>query len=209
MSVREPTKAVIQNLDTGERITVAYNPTEYTASQTLVVTSEAAGLQFQTLRDPDFTVSLFFDTYELGSDVRTLTNPIAALQEPTVRNGAKSDPPKCRFSWGGFKYDGMLTAFEQKFIMFLPSGVPCRCEATLTFTAAPTPEEVVENAGLDNCRRFTVVNSSDRLDVLAWRQTGNPEDWRLIAAANGIDDPLRFPTVADLGRTLIIPDVHG
>lgn len=209
MTVKEPTKAVIQNLDTGEKITVAYNPNEYTSVQTLVVSADAAGVQFQTLTDPDFTVSLFFDTYELGTDVRTLTSPIAALQQPTEGAGAKRDPPKCLFSWGGFKYTGMLTSFEQKFIMFLPTGVPCRCEATLVFTAAPTPEEVIENAGLDNCRRFTVVNSSDRLDILAWQQTGKVANWRDIAAANGIEDPLMFPTVADLGRTLIIPDFHG
>lgn len=209
MSVKEPTKAVIQNLDTGAKITVPYNPVEYSASRKLVMCTSSAGVQFQTLVDPEFTISLFFDSYEQGTDVRLQTNPIAALQEPTQGAGAKRDPPKCLFSWGGFKYTGVLSNFEQRFTLFLPSGVPARCEASLTFTAAPTTEEVTENAGLDNCRRFTVVNSSDRLDVLAFREAGKSARWRDIAAANGIEDPLAFPTRSDLGRTLIIPDFHG
>jgi Contractile injection system tube protein len=209
MTVREPTKAVIQNLGTGDRITVPYNPTEYSSTRKLVMCSTSAGVQFQTVTDEEFTVALFFDSYENGTDVRLLTDPIKALQDPTQGSGAKREPPKCLFSWGGFRYTGVLSNFEQKFTLFLPTGVPARCEASLTFTGAPTREQVIENAGLDNCRRFAIVNTSDRLDVLAWRQTGNTARWRDIAAANGINDPLAFPTTSDYGRTLIIPDFHG
>ena len=209
MSVPEPTKAVIQNLDTGDKITVAYNPTEYSYSRKMELGEDGEVVQFQTLTEPDFTVSLFFDSYEKGTDVRLLTQPIADLQNPTQGAQAKRDPPKCLFSWGGFKYTGVLSNFEQRFTLFLPTGIAVRCECNLTFTDVPTEQEVLEDAGLDNCRRFAVVNSSDRLDNLAWRETGDPANWRGIAAANGIEDPLLFPLRSDLGRTLIIPDYHG
>lgn len=208
MTVKATTKAVIQNLDTGDRITVPYNPVEYSASRKLVVCTTSAGVQFQTLVEPEFSVSLLFDSYEAGSDVRLLTTPVAALQEPSPGPGAKRDPPRCLFTWGGFRYTGVLTQFDQNFTLFLPSGVPARCTATLTFTAAPTVQQVTENAGLDNCRRFAVVRQSDRMDVLATQQAGSPARWRAIASANGIADPLAFPGTADIGRTLIIPDFH-
>lgn len=208
MTAKSPTKAVIQNLSTGERIPVLYNPTDYTSTRKMVTCTTSAGVQFQTLVEPEFTVSLLFDTYEQGTDVRNLTNRIAALQEPTQGQGEKRDPPKCLFSWGGFQYTGVLSNLEQRFTLFLDTGVPARANLALTFTATPSTIEIMENAGLDNCRKLVVVNSSDRLDVLAFHQTGQAARWRDIAAANDIEDPLAFPTKRDIGRVLIIPDDH-
>ena len=34
---------------------------------------------------------------------------------------------------------------------------------------------------------------------------GDPRLWRLIAEANEIDDPLRFPTPQDVGRVILVP----
>jgi hypothetical protein len=203
-----PTKAVIQNLTTQEKVSVLYNPTEYTATRTMVTHLSSSGVQFQTLVEPDFTVDLFFDTYEAGTDVRILTNQIAAFQEPSVGEGERKDPPRCLFSWGGFQYTGLITNLVQRFTLFLPTGVPVRAHLSVTFTNAPTPTDIIEDAGLDNCRKLHVVRSSDRLDVLAWQQTGAASNWREIAAANGVVDPLAFPTRADIGRTLVIPDYH-
>ncbi len=206
MTAREPLKAIIQNLDTGEKIYALYNPTEYARTRKLIVNSTSAGVQFQSLVEPEFAVNLFFDTYEDGTDVRKLTDRIARLQEPTQGKGAKRDPPKCLFSWGDFQYGGILSRLEQRFTLFLSSGVPARAELSLTFTATPTPKQVIENAGLDNCRKLHIVTSSDRLDVLAFLETGVAANWRDIAEVNGIEDPFAFPTVQDIGRTLIIPD---
>ncbi|RJF78190.1 peptidoglycan-binding protein LysM [Azospirillum cavernae] len=209
MTSREPVKAIIQNLDTGEKIPVLYNPVDYTRLRSLVVNRSSAGVQFQSLAEPEFSVDLFFDTYEQGADVRRLTGRIAALQEPTEGRGAKREPPKCLFSWGGFQYSGILSRLTQRFTMFLASGVPVRAELSLTFTATPTAKQVMEDAGLDNCRKLHIVKSSDRLDVLAFLETGDPANWRAIARANGIEDPIAFPTAQDVGRTLVIPDFHA
>ena len=209
MSVREPTKALIKNLETSECITVPYNPNEYNSRSVVEMSRCREGRQFQTVSDPSFTVALVFDSYEKGTDVRDLTKPIAALQTPTVVTGQKSRPPICLFSWGGFEYKGMLETFEQHFTLFMPNGVPARCTLTLTFAATPTARQVVRDAGLDHCRKYAIVRSGDRLDVVAQRETGKPSSWRSIATANGITDPLAFPTFSDLGRTLIIPDMEA
>jgi hypothetical protein len=209
MNVRDPTKAVLQNLANKEKISVPYNPTEYTRIRKLIMCTSSAGVQFQTVVEPEFTVNLFFDTYEDRTDVRDLTGKIAALQEPTQGAGAKRDPPKVLFSWGQFQYTGVLSNFQQRFTLFLDTGVPVRAEVSITLTNAPTVQQVIEDAGLDNCRKLHVVKSSDRLDVLAYSQTGDASNWRDIAAANDIENPLAFPTIGDVGRTLIIPDYHG
>lgn len=43
--------------------------------------------------------------------------------------------------------------------------------------------------------------SGDTLQALAWQEYGDPAAWRLIAEANGIDDPMRLA----LGRELLLP----
>jgi len=49
------------------------------------------------------------------------------------------------------------------------------------------------------------VKSGDNLPVIAAQVYGNPRLWRLIADANGILNPLRFPNQQDFGRLLLIP----
>ena len=45
------------------------------------------------------------------------------------------------------------------------------------------------------------MSSGDTLAVLAWREYGDPAAWRVIAEANGIDDPMRLAH----GRELLLP----
>ena len=206
---KEPKKAIIQNIETKDKVSVMYNPTEYSSTRSMVLSDEDEDVQFQSLQDEDFTVTLFFDTYEKGSDVRDLIKQVASWQEPTVGSGDKKHPPACMFSWGGFQYAGVIKSLTQQFILFLDSGVPVRAHVTLTLAKTASTREMEKNAGLDNCRKLCIVRSSDRLDVLAFQQTGLASNWRDIATLNGIEDPLAFPTAQDLGRTLIIPDYHG
>jgi nucleoid-associated protein YgaU len=46
-----------------------------------------------------------------------------------------------------------------------------------------------------------VLVAGDTLQSVAFRRYGNPNLWRGIAEANGIDDPMRLP----IGATLLIP----
>lgn len=199
-------KAVIQNLDSREQIEVMYNPVEYTSTTEMVTSRVGATVQFQRLESPNFSVNLFFDTYERGTDVRNLTRKIAAFQEPTVGNKEQREPPVCLFSWGGFQYTGIIRKLDQRFTMFLPSGIPVRAELAVTFEQVVTPRKAIENAGLDNCRKMYIVCQGDRLDLIAFRELGDANAWPRIASLNGIADPLIFPTREQIGTTLIIPD---
>lgn len=201
-----PEKAVIQNLDSDEKIEVMFNPTSYTSTSKLVTCKSEAGVQFQTVTDPEFTVQLFFDTYEAGEDVRKKIKPIAALQEPTEGTGEKRDPPTCMFSWGGFHFTGLVSSLSQTFTMFLPTGIPVRADVTVSFISILSAREMLEKAGLDNCRKIRMVRQGDRLDLMANETLGSPSGWREIAAANGVEDPLAFPTQHQVGSIFVIPD---
>lgn len=68
----------------GLRIPVMYNPTEISDSWTVKTGGEGASVVFNILKQQNFSVTLFFDTYETKTDVREKTQLIANLMQPTV-----------------------------------------------------------------------------------------------------------------------------
>ncbi|HVW51138.1 MAG TPA: peptidoglycan-binding protein LysM [Trinickia sp.] len=188
---------------------VMYNPETLSLNQSARVTGEGNKVWFSRTQPGDLQVDLFFDTYEEQSDVRKLTNDILALTEPwPAKKGAKV-PPTVRFMWADCMFTGIVTQVGQKFTMFLPSGVPVRAELGVTFTEVLTDAEEITAQGLDNCRTLVNVIATDRLGSIAYNALGDSTQWRLIADANGIYDPIAFPGRMWIGQTIAIPDTHN
>lgn len=204
----EKAKIIVQS-SPAKTIPVMYNPTELSLSKTVMATGEGSNIQFQRVVDDDLTVSLFFDTYDSKKSVREYTDQIAALTAPTVGTGVRKEPPTVVFSWSEALFTGMVVKVEQKFTMFLESGVPVRAELRVTFKAVQTSKQDLTSQGYSNCRQFWTVAENDRLYLIAQHTLGDPSLWRLIADANAIYDPLNFPSPADIGKTLVIVDIHG
>jgi hypothetical protein len=204
-------KAEIIVCNTKKKIEVMYNPEQLVLGKRARVTGEGAWVWFDGVESDDFVVSLFFDTYEKGSDVRKKTNEITALVEPSLAAGKGKVPPTVQFMWGGPLPDftGIVTHVEQKFTMFAPSGLPVRAELTVTFKEVLTEQQELKAKGLVNCRLLWTVTESDRLHLIAQQAYGDATLWRLIADANGIYDPLGFPGTQWIGSTLVVPDIHG
>jgi len=199
-------KAKIKVLDTGEEISVMFNPNEYTVSTMATVSGEGSEIQFQKVNVKDFTVSLLFDTYEKQTDVRDETERISSLLVPTVEGKETKRPPICLFSWGSFAYKGIIYKIDQNFTMFLSAGIPVRAKLTVTFKSVISKEEDAKFKGKEACRKLWIVKSGDRLDLVAYKTLKDPGQWRKIAEANGITNPLSFPTGDDIGKILVIPD---
>ncbi|KAF0224690.1 MAG: LysM domain-containing [Rhodospirillaceae bacterium] len=202
-------KARIIVESTREEIPVMYNPTELSLNRSVVVQGEGSNIQFQRTNNDDLVVNLFFDTFEKKSDVRQLTNRIAALTMPSTGTGVRKEPPVVVFTWAGPLFTGLITKLEQKFTMFLPSGIPVRAELTVTFKSVLTEQQDLAARGYFNCRQLWTVTENDRLYLIAQTTLGDASQWRLIADANKIYDPLNFPRPTDIGRTLVIIDTHG
>lgn len=201
-------KAIIEVLDGPNKgkFEVMYNPREYSVSTSAKVTGEGSGVQFTQVNIEDFTVSLFFDTYEEQTDVRKKTEEIVSLLMPSVEGQETKQPPICRFVWGSFGYKGVIQKVNQKFTMFLQSGIPVRAELAVTFKSVVTKEEDAQLKGKEACRKLWTVKTGDRLDLIAHKAFKDPAQWRRIAQANNIIDPFGFPKEDDIGILLIIPD---
>lgn len=172
-------------------------------------------LQFVRGNSRSVTMDLFFDTYEQGTDVRLSTDLITGwdagsmLSKLSPRKGLMdidSDlhaPPICIFTWGDFNFQCIIEKVSKKFTMFHPDGFPVR--ATLNVTLKEYKEVEVQvkeiSAQSADLTKRWVVTQGDSLWFIAFKEYGDPEDWRLIADANDIDNP-RF---LNPGQELVIP----
>ena len=96
-------------------------------------------LEFNGGNPTDLKVSLLFDTYESGEDVRKkYTNAIwdlamvnAEKKDPKTKKG---QPPKCEFRWGTmWSFKAVVASVNAKYTMFLPDGTPVRATLDVTF----------------------------------------------------------------------------
>ena len=206
-------------------IEAMFNPSELQISSSLdwkTKGGEAVGeetmlkQQFQSRKPRTVSVDLFFDSYEQrgldlfaavpsinpfptpdATDVRDHTNPLLAL---VAINEEFHRPPKCKLEWGEFDeiFTGVLTSLNQKFTMFMPSGMPVRATVSCSFVEAEMAELELHSA--DITKTYQVM-PKDTLHSIAVLQYGDASQWRRIARANQIVNP-RLLTP---GMRLIIP----
>jgi hypothetical protein len=196
-------KAFIENLDTGQRIEVLFNPKEYSITKSnswqRAATSGAnlPSTTFASGQPASMTVQLFFDTYETKMDVRNHTGKIAKLMEVSIREegeGNKLRPPKVKFHWGlTWTFKAVITQMTQKFTLFLPTGTPVRATVDVTFQQIEDegrfPGQNPTSGGSAG-RRTHVVEASETLDLIAYQELGDSKLWRHHNDMNRITDPL-------------------
>jgi len=204
----KPEKALI-TVEGAKDIEVMFNPNEYSLSTEATVSGEGKNITFTKVGLNDFTVNLFFDTYEKGLDVRSKTNEITKLLIPNVKKKKNKRPPVCTFVWGKFTYTGVIKKVDQKFTMFLSDGIPVRAELTVTFKSKLTEQKHIKALGISDSREFRTVKPSDRLDLIAEEVLGDSRLWRVIAKNNNIHDVLSFPNEETIGTVLVIPDYYN
>lgn len=210
-------KGTIVNTNSGERVTVQFNPEEYTVNrdvnyaQAAVPGLSAPLLQFAHGNMQTLEMELLLDTYEAhtsgmangaGADVRPLVRRVTDLMniDPTTHA-----PPVLLFTWGSLSFTCVLARASQKFIMFRPDGVPVRARVQVTFNEFRNGDleaKEIKRETADYSKLY-VVTQGESLSTIAWRVYGNPATWRPIAIHNGVDDPR---TLA-IGQRLLIPQL--
>ena len=185
----------------GKEITVQFNP------QTLKLTfanednssSGSPPRQSTGSGTSKLAVELFFDTTADGSDVRANTKNVAYF----LMAAPGKAQPGLSFEWGSLIFRGVVKSIDETLDYFSAEGVPLR--ATLALNIARPKIEFVEprpgngqqpGAGQAPATGATTplepARSADNVQGLAARN-GNSSQWKSIASANNIDDPLRLP----------------
>jgi nucleoid-associated protein YgaU len=174
-------------------------------------------MQFKSASPETLTLSLFFDTYGgdprggvvsggmLGSLLMDTSQPSVLKYTDAVARLAQLDqelhrPPVCKLSWGrNTIFQGVITNQTRKLELFLEDGTPVRASVECTF------QEVIRGTELhsaDVAKQY-VVRPGDTLMRIASELYGDVALWRVIADANGIEDPRRIKP----GRVLAIPRI--
>jgi hypothetical protein len=198
-------KATIQPKG-GAAIAVMFNPGEYRLNKgNQISEADTPGLASPILqyiggRARTLTLDLFFDTFEAQKDVSIDTDKIYALLDIDRDTHV---PPICTFRWGSLAFTGVVESVDGRFTLFLPDGKPARATLGVTFKEAIDITKAARKnptASVDR-RKTRTVKGGETLNTIAAEAYGDPGQWRPIARANGITDPLSLRA----GQRLILP----
>jgi hypothetical protein len=198
----------VKEVDDPKTLTVQFNP------QTLKVSfsnqksggDQAGGsaIQFVGQGTTALSLELWFDVTVLPAeqqqrinDVRLLTHDVAYFIMPKEENrqqggdnGAQFIPPGVRFSWGSFLFEGVMDSMDESLEFFSEDGRPLRASVSIKLSRQEIlfrrPQE-----GQAGTQAQQAARAGDSVQKMA-SDAGRPQDWKAIAAANGIEKPRQW-----------------
>jgi nucleoid-associated protein YgaU len=212
-------------IEGGSPIECAFNPQSYTVSKTNVWTFKpttgvdlpkgefGGGLPRRT------KLALLLDVSLAGNDatVKDQANNLLKMMETGGGGGGGggSVPPFVTFRWGSVDLPKSVpVSLSIQYVLFHPNGEPIRAlvdlelaQAEKASTASSSTANAPTNPHTESIRglRSHRVRDGDSLHSIAYDAYGDPFRWRVIAEANGIDDPTRLRR----GRDLTIPTLDN
>lgn len=211
----ELAKATISGKDVDITVECLFNPKEYTISRSntweikIVKGLNIPQVKFSGGQPAKLDMQLFFDTFEAGTDVRKHTEGLWKLMriDPSTidPDTGKGEPARVEFTWGQYwAFEAVIERLSQTFTMFLPSGVPVRSTVQVAFKQVKDEMKFAgtnPTSGGGRPQRVHVVQAGERLDWIAYKEYGDPTQWRAIADANELIRPRKIKP----GQRLVIP----
>lgn len=158
-------------------------------------------LQFTAGKAVTISVELMFDGYEKNKDVRPQTD---TLYKMALRDEGLHRPPKVQVEWGGpilpGGFKGVVESVKVRYTMFSKSGTPVRAVATVGLKQA---DDVGVSGNSPDIAKQRIVRRGETLQSIAESEYMDAGEWRRIAEANNIDDPLNL----DPGTKLLVPPI--
>jgi hypothetical protein len=196
--------------DPASTLTVLYNPEEYTVNKDNNFSVQpvpglgAPIVHFVNGNQRTLDVDLFFDSYDSPKlpkdDVRLQTDPVVRLMDIESETHT---PPVLLVQMASLDLRCVLSRVSEHFLMFMPNGVPVRARLGCTFieTRDRSLEAKAANLQTADFSKAHVVAPGETLSDVAAELYRDPAQWRAIAIANDIADPLAVET----GRSLRVP----
>ncbi|MEW1905390.1 MULTISPECIES: LysM peptidoglycan-binding domain-containing protein [unclassified Streptomyces] len=156
----------------------------------------------------ELSLEVFLDaTATHDNSVEQAVEKLMKACVPTKASLGRKKPasPWVRFEWGSARttsFDGVLSNLSVSYTLFDVDGKPLRATCRLSIEEASVgPAGQNPTSGARTGRSTHVVVAGDSLALLAWREYGDATAWRVIAEANGIDDPMALVP----GTELVVP----
>lgn len=142
------------------------------------------------------SVELLFDTTETGADVRAITEKVSYYLKPKEDDPSNRVPPGIRFEWGSFVFEGIMNSMDETLDYFSEEGIPLRAtlQLSLSRNAAVVIRRDLGRAGSGGAPGTSPLDTArlgeSVMDIAARHNLS--ANWKGIASANNIDDPLRL-----------------
>lgn len=165
--------------------------------------------QFQGSQPKSLQFTIFLDTTLFPSETTVMDQAelLLSCTQVTMLSLLDLQPstPWVTLEWGEFKtvkFIGYVQSASCEYSPINASGVPTRAKCEVTINEIPIPI-LGQNptSGALEVHRVHRVATGDTLQAMAWREYGDATQWRTIAEANDIDDPMRLT----IGQELLIP----
>lgn len=179
---QQPAKARFKAIEAGNELAVLINPASVKVTMTNRLQEPEARQQSPTTTSK-LEMDLVFDTTEDGRDVREDTGQLKEMA--VVPGEATTKPPRVRFTWGRFAYEGVIESLGETLEFWSSEGVPLRALVQLAISGVGADTVA---AGAENAR--AAIASAPQggfgaTDVA--RQAGDPGAGRQVAAVNGLE----------------------
>ncbi|WUH98494.1 LysM peptidoglycan-binding domain-containing protein [Spirillospora sp. NBC_00431] len=173
-----------------------------------VATRAAAKVEFLGSEQQSLELEMFLDASDRpeGTRVREDVETLFSCLRPAPSSlPDRASPPWVIFEWGKFttvQFVAYVRQVSASYTLFSSTGAPVRATCRITLEEIPqdTPRQNPTSGAL-TARSVHRLVAGDTLQSLAWREYGDVAEWRVIAEANGIDDPMRL----EPGRELLLP----
>ncbi|RZU48468.1 LysM domain-containing protein [Krasilnikovia cinnamomea] len=202
-----------------DRIDFLFNPAELTITKANTWNAaenkggNAPELRFQAGQSGTLALSITLDTTATGEDVTDYTNKLLDLLKVdsslpgSDKQRNKARPPWVEFHWGKLhSFKAIVERLQLKFTYFASNGMPLRAKADLALKQYKDEgKPLLQNPTSHTPTLHTVhrLGFGETLDRVAARHYADATRWRLIAAANGVVDPIGLAP----GTLLVIPEL--
>lgn len=192
----------------GRTVEVLFNPTDLSLDRgSHYASMPVPGLQMPILQyirgESDVLhLELFLDQTDQGRDV---DKDIETLESFILIAGALHSPPVIDFTWGTFRFTGVITSIRERLTLFSEDGRRLRARLAVSFKSYKSAEVQLRDLNLSSPDRShtRVLREGETLAHIAYETYGDPRMWRPIAEANGITRPRFVPA----GTPLLIPAI--
>jgi nucleoid-associated protein YgaU len=176
-------------------IPLRFNPTEYQLQKTnnfaeiAIPGLESPPLQFIRGAAEKLSLELLVDTTDTLDDVRVrYTDKLRGLLNINDKLHA---PPIVRFRWDQQVFLGVMESLNITYQLFTEKGVPLRAKLSVVLKEyRPAAVQIRETKkSSPNVQKAYTVSRGDTLSSIAGALYRDPNQWRVIATANGIQDP--------------------
>jgi len=184
-----------------QKLVCQFNPKDYSITKAVkwvyrqVDGKDVPDPEFAGGEAQDFSVELWFDSTDTGTDVRKKYQELLKMaqidESKANRTTGKGEPPQCKFQWGSYlSFTGVIKQVSQNFTLFKADGTPLRAKVGVTFAEVAEKKKGQNPTTRTEARRIWVVHEGQTLDWIAHQEYGDPGYWRHIAETNDLVNPM-------------------